>query len=118
MTDDASTTTDTAETAADGGNPPQQNVQLLRDPNAAVERYADGLLGVMIRESVFKLEFHRVIAQNPETGEETWQVADRLVLPITAAPQLLNAMQQVMQALQQAGRLRVQPPEGTTDKQP
>lgn len=98
-----------------GGDNSAPRVKVLRDPNAPTERYVDGLLGAMVRDSVFKLEFHRVIAKHPETGEETWQVAERMVFPITAAPQLLNAMQQVMQALQEAGRLRVQPPDSKPD---
>ena len=71
------------------------------------DSYADGALGIMMRDAVFKIELYRVIGIDQESGEELRAVSHRLVLPITAIGELAGLLQGTLQRLQKDGRVTI-----------
>ena len=79
--------------------------KLVPQAGPVPETYADGALGALSRGPIFKMEFFSAMGHDPETNEELWRPCQRLVLPVTAVPQMINILQRLMQQMQEAGVL-------------
>ena len=79
-------------------------VKMVPNPAPVDELYVDGTSGVISRGGVIKLDLFRVVGIDPATKTEMCQVSHRLVLPLTALPNLLRAFQSVARATQQAAQ--------------
>ena len=53
-----------------------------------------------------------MVGKDQESGEELWSNSHRIVLPITAAPQLIGILQHMMKGLEEAGVMRRVPAPG------
>jgi hypothetical protein len=95
---------------------PRQPVTLRYiDRPECAETFADSITNLAFDGQSLRIEFgvtrmDEVKANTPLTGRR--YPACRLVLPPTAAVELINRMQQVAAALTQAGLLRQNPPQG------
>ena len=89
------------------GSPPFKFIQQAAPPD---ETYADGALGVMSRGMIFKMDLYRVVGTERETGEELRSNSHRIVLPITAAPQLIGILQKMLQGMEESGALKREAP--------
>ncbi len=99
LADDSAVDSETQAPAAGPG------FKLVPQPGPVPETYADGALGALSRGPVFKLEFYSAMGHEPDSGDELWRPCHRLVLPVTAAPQLISILQRMMQQMQDAGVL-------------
>lgn len=106
MTDQAGGGSAETRARGEGG----RRVRMLQNAAGLEETYADGAVGALVREAVFKLDLYRVVGPDPQTGDELWQTHRRLVMPLNAAPQLLAVLQRMVEELQKAGRLAAPPP--------
>ncbi len=79
-------------------------VKMVPNPAPIDELYVDGTSSLISRSGVVKLDLFRVVGFDPATKTELRQVSHRLVLPLTALPELLNAFQSVARAAQQAAQ--------------
>ncbi len=79
-------------------------VKMVPNPAPIDEVYVDGTSGLISRGGVIKLDLFRVVGIDPADKTESRQVSHRLVLPLTALPELLNAFQSVARAAQQAAQ--------------
>ena len=86
--------------------------KLVPQAGPVPETYADGALGALSRGPIFKLEFYSAMGHDPDSGEELWRPCQRLVLPVTAVPQMINILQRLMQQMQEAGVLSRDTPPG------
>ena len=77
-------------------------VRMVDSPTPVDEFYIDGASGLMSRGGGIKLDLFRVVGFDPDTKVEMRQVSHRLVMPLTALPDLLKAFQSVARAAQQA----------------
>ena len=80
------------------------NVKMVANPTPVDEFYIDGASGLISRGGIIKLDLFRVVGYEPDTKVELRQVSHRLVLPLTALPDLLKALQSVARAAQQTPR--------------
>ena len=79
--------------------------KLVPQAGPVPETYADGALGALSRGPIFKMEFYSAMGHDPESGDELWRPCQRLVLPVTAVPQMINILQRLLQQMQEAGVL-------------
>ncbi|HJM49911.1 MAG TPA: hypothetical protein QGF63_08670 [Alphaproteobacteria bacterium] len=79
--------------------------KLVPQAGPVPETYADGAHGALSRGPIFKLEFYSAMGHDPESGDELWRPCQRLVLPVTAVPQMINILQRLMQQMEEAGVL-------------
>lgn len=101
-----------AHAAAAGGTPAQASLRYVDRPDTA-ETFADSITSLFFDGQMLRIEFAVTrldeIKQNaPITGRR--YPACRLILPATAAVDLINRMQQVGTALTQAGIVKPTPP--------
>ncbi len=92
------------ETQAERPERARPNVKMVDSPTPVDEFYIDGASGLISRGGVIKLDLFRVVGFDPDTKVEMRQVSHRLVLPLTALPDLLKAFQSVARAAQQAAQ--------------
>ncbi len=65
----------------------------LREPPPEV--YADGILGIAVRQGVAKIDFYRSVGLERDTKTEVVQLCHRIALPVTALrdlPEILRKM--------------------------
>ena len=86
--------------------------RLLPQNTPLEETFADGALGVDVRSTVFKLNLYRVVGNDQQSGDELWSNSHRIVLPITAATQLIGILQRMVKGMEEAGVMRREPPPG------
>ena len=55
---------------------------------APPEVYADGILGIAVRQGVAKIDFYRSVGLERDTGTEVVQLCHRVAMPVTALRQL------------------------------
>ena len=79
-------------------------VKMVPNPAPVDEIYVDGTSSLISRSGVVKLDLYRVVGFDPATKTELRQVSHRLVLPLTALPDILNAFQSIARAAQQAAQ--------------
>ena len=72
------------------------------------DSYADGALGVHVRDTVLKLDLYCEVGVDQESGAELRTISHRLVLPITAIGGLIQLLQSAVQQMQKDGRLTIQ----------
>ena len=51
-----------------------------------------------------------MVGNDQQSGDELWSNSHRIVLPITAAPQLIAILQRMVEKMEEAGILRREPP--------
>ena len=107
------TETATPPTAAEGSgvrpaSTAGKRFKLVRTSTDPEDSYADGALGVFVRDTILKLDLYRVIGTDNDSGDELRAVSHRLVLPITAVVELIRLLQGTLQRLQQDGRVRIE----------
>jgi len=97
------------------GKPPDAHTATIRyvDRPECTETFADAINGIYFDGQSLRIEFgvtrlDEVKPNTPVTGRRL--PAQRMVLTPTAAIDLINRMQQVGAALQQAGMLKATPP--------
>jgi len=112
-------------TAANGGTsnpapaaPTSASVRYVDRPDM-VETFVDSVTGLIFDGQTLRIEFgvtrlDDVKSNAPVTGRR--YPACRLVLPLAAAADLINRMQQIGAALTQAGVVKAQRPEATPPK--
>lgn len=95
------------------------NVKMVPNPAPVEDLYFDGVGGVISRGGVVKLDLFRVAGYETEPKAELRQISHRLVLPLSALPDVLKLFQSVAKAAQQASAAR-QAPEaaGTVGQSP
>ncbi len=92
------------ETQAERPESARPNVKMVANPTPVDEFYIDGVSSLISRGGVFKLDLFRVVGYEPDTKAELREVSRRLVMPLTALPDLLKAFQSVARAAQQAAQ--------------
>ncbi len=92
------------ETQAERPERARPNVKMVDNPTPVDEFYIDGASGLISRGGVIKLDLFRVVGFDPDTKVELRQVSHRLVMPLSALPDLLKAFQSVARAAQQAAQ--------------
>ena len=83
---------------------------LVQQVSPPEERYADGCLRVVSKGVVFKLDLYSVVDHDSESGQEVRSISQRIVLPVTAAPQIVNTLQHYLKNLEESGVLKHNPP--------
>ena len=78
-------------------------IKMAANPHPVEEIYVDGISGVFGRGGVMKLDCYRVVGIDKEDKAEVRQITHRLVIPNSAVPELMKAMQGVADAVK-AGR--------------
>jgi hypothetical protein len=68
---------------------------------APEDSYADGAASITGCRNVLKLDFYRVVGTDQEDKKEVRTISHRLVLPLTAIPELSQLLQGYDQAVQQ-----------------
>ncbi len=71
------------------------------------ESFADGAHSVTLTRNVLKLDLYRVLRYDQASEEELRKVSHRIVLPMSAVPEMINLLQGVVQAVKSAAN---QPP--------
>ena len=94
---------------------PGPRFRLLPQNAPLEETFADGALGVNVRGAVFKLNLYRAVGNDQQSGDELWSNSHRIVLPITAAPQLIGILQRMVQGMEEAGVIRREAAPGDGD---
>ncbi len=79
-------------------------VKMVPNPAPVDELYVDGSSGLISRGGVIKLDLFRVVGIDPADKTESRQVSHRLVLPMSALPELLKVFQSLARAAQQAAQ--------------
>ena len=79
-------------------------VKMVPNPAPIDEVYVDGTSGLISRGGVIKLDLFRVVGIDPADKTESRQVSHRLVLPMSALPDLLKVFQSLVRASQQAAQ--------------
>ena len=92
------------ETQAERSESARPNIKMVASPTPVDEFYIDGASGLMSRGGVIKLDLFRVVGFDPDSKVELREVSHRLVMPLTALPDLLKAFQSVARAAQQAAQ--------------
>ncbi len=92
------------ETQAERPERARPNVKMVASPTPVDEFYVDGASGLISRGGVVKIDLFRVVGYEPDSKVELRQVSHRLVLPLTALPDLIKAFQSVARAAQQASQ--------------
>ena len=64
------------------------------------DSFADGAHGVTMARNVLKLDLYRVVRYDQASEEELRNISHRIVLPMTAVPELINLLQGILQAVQ------------------
>ena len=80
--------------------------KLMQQASPPEESYADGCLRVLSSGMVFKLDLYSVVDKDRESGQEVRSISHRIVLPVTAAPQLVNSLQHYLKHLEESGVLK------------
>ncbi len=80
------------------------SVKMVPNPAPVDELYVDGTSSLISRAGVVKLDLFRVVGFDPATKTELRQVSHRLVMPLTALPDLLKTFQAVARAAQKAAQ--------------
>lgn len=68
---------------------------------APEDSYADGATSITVSRNVIKLDLYRVVGIDQEDNKEVRVISHRLVLPLTAVPELVQILQGYSQAVQQ-----------------
>lgn len=68
------------------------------------DTYADGAASITGSRNVVKLDFYRVDGLDQEDNKEVRTISHRLVLPLTAIPELIQLLQGYGQAVQQIAK--------------
>ena len=71
----------------------RRKIKLVANPAPVEELFVDGVAGVFNRSGVVKLNLFRVTGIEPGSKAELRQLCHRLVLPLTALPELLRLLQ-------------------------
>jgi hypothetical protein len=109
-------------TPAAGAAPERQPASIRYLDNADMaETFADSITGLIFDGQTLRIEFgvtrfDEVKPNSPITGRR--YPAARLVLPPAAAVELINRMQQIANALTQAGLVRANPRPGAAAAEP
>ena len=64
------------------------------------DSYADGAASITGSRNVIKLDFYRVVGTDQEDKKEVRTISRRMVMPLTAIPELLQLLQGYGQAVQ------------------
>ena len=76
----------------------RRKIKLVANPAPVEELFVDGVAGVFNRSGVVKLNLFRVTGIEPGSKAELRQLCHRLVLPLTALPELLRLLQALTRA--------------------
>ena len=77
---------------------------------APEDSYADGAASITGSRNVVKLDFYRVVGVDQEDKKEVRTISHRLVLPLTAIPELVQLLQGYGQAVQQVAKASTEQP--------
>jgi hypothetical protein len=77
-------------------------IKMMANPHQVEEIYVDGISGVFGRGGVMKLDCYRVVGIDKEDNAEVRQITHRLVIPNSAVPELMKAMQGVADTVKAA----------------
>jgi len=107
-TDNAVEVSENIQASSENENLPSNSpsFKFVQQANPPDETYADGPLGVISQGMIFKVDFYRFIGTEKETGIELRANSHRIVLPITAAPQLISILQNMLQKMETSGVLK------------
>jgi hypothetical protein len=87
---------------AEAGGQTRPNVRAVPNPAPIEELFADGVGSLMSRGGVVKLDLFRVVGYERDSKAELRQVSHRLVLPLSAVPDMVKIFNSVARAAQQA----------------
>ena len=93
---------DDTKTQAEAGGQARPNVKAVANPLPIDEFFADGVGSLMSRGGVVKLDLFRVVGYERDSKAELRQVTHRLVLPLSAVPDIVKIFSSVARAAQQA----------------
>ena len=86
-------------TEKDAKTDDQGKAKLAPNPFPVEELYVDGIAGVLGRGGVFKIDCYRVAGIDKEDKAEVRQITHRIVLPTSAMPELVQAVQGIAQSV-------------------
>ncbi len=94
-----------ADTRKDGGKRQAgsgRGVKLMPTNQPVEEIYVDGALGMFARAGVVKINLYRVVGTDANDDAEVRSVSHRLVMPVSAVPELVRLIQSMAQSARQA----------------
>lgn len=93
---------DDKKSEAEAAGQTRPNVKAVANPLPIDELFADGVGSLMSRGGVIKLDLFRVVGYERDSKAEMRQVTHRLVLPLSAVPDIVKIFSSVARAAQQA----------------
>lgn len=90
-----------AETRKEDGDAAQPAFRMVQAPVPVEDSFADGVGGFTVGRNVLKLDLYRVVNIDRESGQEMRAHSHRIVLPLTAIPELANVINQYESAVRQ-----------------
>ena len=91
----------TSKSAKDQPADQEATYKFARRATAPEDSYADGAASITGSRNVVKLDFYRVVGIDQEDNKEVRSISHRLVLPMTAIPELMQLLQGYGKAVQQ-----------------
>ena len=87
---------------AEAGGQARPNVKAVPNPLPIEALFVDGVGSLMSRGGVVKLDLFRVVGYERDSKAELRQVSHRLVMPLSAVPDMVKIFTSVARAAQQA----------------
>jgi hypothetical protein len=83
---------------------PDAGFEVQRPDSGVAEFPADGVLSVIIRRGVAKIEFYQFIGINPENRKEQRRVSHRIAIPLAGLEELSQILRRMGEAARSAGQ--------------
>jgi hypothetical protein len=105
-------TNDVHETAdvvmADENGPATHPFRYVQRPDSVEDSFADGAAGIVVGRNVLKLDLYRVVGMDRENEQELRTTSHRMVLPLTAVPELINLLAKYARVVEQTAQKRAE----------
>ena len=88
--------------------PRARKAKLVANPTPPEEIYVDGVVGIIPRPGVAKIDCFRLVGMDAKDKAELHSITHRLVMPASALPHLANLIRDLIE--------RAQPKRGASDK--
>ena len=100
--------TQTTASQIQSGKAQEPNFKFVQVQTPPEDSYADGPAAMSVGRNVLKLDLYRAAGVDPQDKKEIRLLSHRIVLPLTAIPELMQLLQGYSNAVQQAAKARAE----------
>ena len=97
------------------GKAQEPNFKFVQVQTPPEDSYADGPAAMSVGRNVLKLDLYRAAGVDPQDKKEIRILSHRIVLPLTAIPELMHLLQSYNNAVQKAAQAQAEQSDAILD---